>query len=418
MRLRIGDKYTKSILTLASGSLIGQLITVIAAPLTTRLFTTEELGIYTLILTATTMLGPVLALRYDMAIVVETDDQYISDIVLLSILLTTVVSILSGIGYGIYYCRNMNGFTGVAVIVGTLNFIAGLLNIIISCNNRQKKYRLMAMGYTFRMAVQNIGMVFAGMLGAGVGGIVCAQLLGYLISIVIQLQRSDDLCSAKRAHGWECLFYIGKKYKKQALFSTPAALLNGLSYSIINFFVASLYGTPVLGLYSVSYRVLGLPSSIISTNISKVFFEKASREYEEKGEFQRSFLVTLLLLGILALPLLILLIFLAPGMFGFIFGEDWKEAGRFVQILAPMFVLRFAVGGVNCSAIIAGKQKMEFYIQSAMLISGIAIYIGVRTGGFGIETYLKAINIVYSAIYVIYILIFKNCSEGGKHEKI
>ena len=65
------NKALSSITTLASGSLIAQVITILTSPITTRIFTPEELGTYTLLITAVNMFGPIICLRYDLAIVTE-----------------------------------------------------------------------------------------------------------------------------------------------------------------------------------------------------------------------------------------------------------------------------------------------------------------------------------------------------------
>jgi len=68
-RRLLQSQYIKYIYQLAIGSFIAQGITVLVAPIMTRLYTPEEIGVYTLTLTIITMFGPVICGKYDQAIV-------------------------------------------------------------------------------------------------------------------------------------------------------------------------------------------------------------------------------------------------------------------------------------------------------------------------------------------------------------
>ena len=69
------NKYLKSLAVLFSGSLIAQGITILFAPVMTRVFSAENLGIYTYLLSIATMFMPIINLRYDMSIVSVKEDE-------------------------------------------------------------------------------------------------------------------------------------------------------------------------------------------------------------------------------------------------------------------------------------------------------------------------------------------------------
>lgn len=58
----------------------------------------------------------------------------------------------------------------------------------------------------------------------------------------------------------------------------PAHFLNSASYSMLNFYITELFGLGILGYYSITYRILGIPLTLVSLNVSKVFFQRASEE--------------------------------------------------------------------------------------------------------------------------------------------
>ena len=66
-----------SIMVLFSGSLISQIVTVATAPIMTRVFTEEEIGEYTLLITAVALFGSVICAKYDYSIVNEHENKKI-----------------------------------------------------------------------------------------------------------------------------------------------------------------------------------------------------------------------------------------------------------------------------------------------------------------------------------------------------
>ncbi|MCA6767107.1 hypothetical protein LF860_10655, partial [Enterococcus hirae] len=91
---------------LTAGSAIAQLITIMVSPLTTRLFTSEDLGIYTLILTIISIFGPVLNGKFDMSIVKSKDHDELVDYLNLSLIIGFLFSIFVSVGYTIYLFNN------------------------------------------------------------------------------------------------------------------------------------------------------------------------------------------------------------------------------------------------------------------------------------------------------------------------
>ena len=166
--------------------------------------------------------------------------------------------------------------------------------------------------YVIRTTAQNLLMVMSGMLKTGVFGLISSQVLSQLLGIKKQGEELSEHKKELKKISKNDILNVAKKYKKQLLYSTPASFANSFSYSSINLFISSLFNNTILGYYSISYRVLGLPLNIISSNVSKVFFEDASNEYHKKGSFKHSLLRTTSFLGIISVIMVIgLVLFLS-----------------------------------------------------------------------------------------------------------
>ncbi len=397
--------FIKSSITLMSGSIIAQILSVCFSPIMTRLYSEAEIGQYTLVLTAVSMFGAVICLRYDMAIVPEEDESKVFAIIKLSFLLDIILSVLVGFGYSVYCSIKGTiqslSFAGIVFWTTILLLFTGLGHILLAYNNRNKEYKLMTSVHVIREVGRDVSLSGLGLLHFGTIGLLISQTL----SVGLGLTRQSKSLRSKKVHwreiGNQELKEVAIKHKKQPMFSVPASFFNSFSYSVLNIYVSNLYGLQQLAYYSMSFRMLGLPLALISTNMSKVYFERASREYEQTGEFRKTFLMTTGLLGAIAIPMVVILFFLAPFLFGVFFGAPWRASGEYVRILAPMFGIRLVVSALSPTMTIIQKQNWDLYIQILFLLASSATYF-LCGGGKGIETFLVLVSVMYSVVYIVY----------------
>lgn len=410
------NSFFKNVFMLASGSIIAQIVTIICSPITTRIFTPEEIGIFTLITTAVTIFSPIISLRYEISIVNESELDNALSLMQLSTIVCGVFSAIVTLCYIIYYnlfsSVNYNLFL-MALMIYALLFITGIINILVSFNNRMSQYTLITKLYVIRIGMQNIFMIIFGLMKSGVLGLMISQLLGLLFGFKSQIGELVNHKEYLKKVDNSKLNHIAKKYKKQVLWSTPATLLNGLSYSSMNYFIHFLYGEAILGFYSISYRILGLPLSVVATNISKVYFEKASKEYVVKGNCEISFKKTLLFSIVLSIPMGLVMYFMAPIAFKVIFGESWYKSGVIVSIMTPMVMVRFIASSVNVSTIISNKQNVDLFMQVILLLASLIVFALTYEFKLDLNVYLKLVNAFISVIYIIYIFVLYKSIKGG-----
>lgn len=405
MKNKFNNQFYKSITALASGSIIAQVITFIASPIMTRIYTSDEIGEYTLILTVVTMFGSVICGKYDMSIVPEEKEERVFPLVKLSFIICLTLSLLISIAYGIYSLGDSKSSISIlsaSIFIFVLLFSTGIGNILLSYNNRNKEYKLMTSVNVFRTLGNCISMIVLGLLKFKSTGLLIAQIIGQMLGMNRQAKSIKPYLRDILKVDKKNMIAAAKKHYKQPMYSMPATFFNSFSYSSINIFINSLFGKSVLGYYSMSYRILGLPLAVVSNNVSKVFFEEASREYNKTKQFNKTFNKTSLFLCILAIPMVLFMIFLAPPIFKWFFGERWEISGHYVKILAPMFGIRFLVTALSPGMIIAKKQKSELILQVLFVIVSIATYVISKIINTSIYDYLKIISISFSSIYIVY----------------
>ena len=239
-----GNKsYFKSITTLMSGSMIANVFTFICSPILTRICSPEVLGIYSLVTGAITMFGMIMSLRFEMCIVFEPEEKKVYPLIKLSMILNCVISALILIGYLIYFFMIDTGgesFIVLALITALLAFLMGVINIVTAYNNRHKDYKLITKTYVIRVFFQNALNLVAGFFKFGAIGLSLSQLIGYMAGIRGQAKPLKGYFKEIKAATKAEMKEAALSNKKQAMLSTPAALANGLSYSLINYFIEAL----------------------------------------------------------------------------------------------------------------------------------------------------------------------------------
>ncbi|CUN15907.1 lipopolysaccharide biosynthesis protein [Turicibacter sanguinis] len=405
-RLKENKFLLNAIMKLATGSLMAQIIMVVVSPISTRLFTPQELGVYTLVLTAVSMFGPVLSLRYDIAIVLGKDKRETYALVKISLVISIAMSLIIGSGY-VYYLKDnidVQGEIGnfVYALIPIL-CITGLTNILTAYNNKNQEYGIIGSVQVIRAVVQNGIMILAGILQLGSIGLIISQLIGNCAGISKQSKKIIKEIKII----WKVEVDTLKKalidYRQQIYFSTPAIFVNAASYSLINFVVSDLYGMDTFGYYSLSYRMLGIPLSLVVVNVSKVFFEQAVKDRSEKGSYRDMFIKVLILLIPISITMAGAIYLLGPSIFEIVFGEGWGIAGEYARILVPMFSIKLIVSTLSPSFTISSKQNIELPLQVLFFIVLLLGYIGGKKYNFSIENFLTTISIGYSFVYIVFL---------------
>lgn len=395
---------------LASGSMLGQGMAILFAPILSRIYTEEQMGTYTLILTAVGMFESAICLRYDLILVSEKNENKIKSIAFSCFRITLLLSLIVTLVYTVYLLITdqlpiSKMWLGLFVFPALM--CGGIILILTALNNRNREYKNIASSSLAQGFVHNGLSTVLGLTHIfGAIGLIIGRLAGY-IAYILLASRTEAVRSIKNnelLNKTERLIIL-KENKKQALFSTPAVIISCFSYSIINLFLSQLYGKSTLGIYSYSYRLLGLPLTVISANISRMFFKDASVEYQGRKNMRHSFFKMLVPILCISIVMVFCFEMFAPSLFAFFLGDRWREAGVFVQILAPMYGIRLLSNSFSNATIVTGKQFVSLIVQILYLIAAALVFFICKINSLGVYSFLKIMNILFCVIYAIYFFV-------------
>lgn len=362
-------EFSKNVLTLMTGTTIAQAIPVAISPILTRIYSPDDFGSFALYVAMVMVLTTIVTGRYELAIIMPKDDDH----AIYLVLLTVVMSIASCF---VALCIVVIFHVEIVALLGNpkISYWLYLLPISILFSgiyqglyywlNRKSQYKQLAMTKVAQGGSVAGIQLGGGVLIVGAAGLILGNFIGQLTGIIF-------FCCA----AWKDIFIRFKKitlsdikklavrYKKFPLLQAPSTLIEASSAQLPIVLLSIFFGPMIVGFYSLSQKVVRVPISVIGISVGNVFRQQASKDYIESGDCTRIFTRTLMKMVSLSLPFFIVFIIFSPDIFGLVFGEKWRIAGEYAQILSPLFWLSFIVSPLSVMIFIAEKQGIDLVIQ-------------------------------------------------------
>jgi len=404
----IQSRYIKNFLTIGIGSLIAQSIPVIGSPVLSRLFSPDDFGIlanYTVLMSLIIVINTG---KYELAIIKPKEQKDAINIAALSFFLLVITTIVLTLLFVFLICLN-NKWSIINISINWIilaplgAFIANFYLIINEWYIRNDDYKGLSKNRIGNTSGITGASVLFGLLKYNMG-LIWGQICGQIFSIILALRRifSRDKYLlnfiTKRK-----MCYFAKRHINFAKYTIPGQLINTASSLIAISLITFKFGFFHAGLIALVDRVLGIPSSVVGNSVNDVFKLQITETYREKKNCLRVYKkVVFILLAVSVIPFVILF-FVSPYLFPFIFGKEWMLAGKYAQIFCFMFLLNFISMPTRWVFMIAEKQKIEFIWQVIFIIfSVIPIVIGILF--LDILSTLLFWSIGKSISYVIYII--------------
>jgi O-antigen/teichoic acid export membrane protein len=416
-KIKPKSEFSKNVLTLMTGTTIAQAIPIAISPILTRIYTPEDFGVLALFVAIASIFGSIANGRYELAIMLPKKDEDAINIFALGFIITTAISLLLLIIVLIFHDNIINLLNNESIeiwlyFVPIAVFFTGLYNILNYFNNRQKNYKDLAKVTIIKSIVTAIIQLSLGFLKAGVSGLISGQLISQFFANSKLLKNivKDKILISKISK--VKILALAKRYKDFPKFSMWAILANTLSTQLINILISAFYSVATLGFYSLVQRLLGMPSSLIGNSIGQVFFQQATKEKQETGKATNSFNSTVKKLIIIGIPSFGILFFIVEDLFAFVFGEEWRIAGTYAQIIIPLFFIRFIVATVTIVNSIFEKQKISLMWQLSLLLFSILSIFLSNILGLVFINFLYLFMIVTFLHYIVLFFILKFVVKG------
>ncbi len=423
------SRLKKNIITVASGSAIAQLITLLSAPLITRLYGPSEYGIQSLFISSLNIFSIIGSLAFPMAITLPKSNRRAMVIAFISVLSSLIFALILYIfffaiahsGYSTFLDDLSLGYAYILPLAMMVVVVGMALNQWLI---RFGEYKLSS----FNTIISSFTSASIKILASPFNSSALILILSNIFASVFGLAVISYLFFKKRGgHGFRFFankqrFFWGtiKKHIDFPMYRAPQNIINAFSLALPIFFITQYFGVEAAGYYSLAWSVLGLPGGLIGNSFFSVYYPRINKAITNNEDvcnllrngFRGLFYVGLVPFGVIAL--------VAPFIFGYVFGNEWRISGSYVQILAPFVFSQF----VNKAALaIVPGLKIQRELLFFELISTVLKVIVLWFFSLHSPSQLNAIfyySLTGSSLYIFFsIFVFLKAKDkfGGYYER-
>jgi len=258
----------------------------------------------------------------------------------------------------------------------------------------QKKlnFKLLALVDIITSISSLILAVILAIYGFGVYALVYSSLLYTTSGAVFYFVRGVKI------NGFKFYFKLPevKPFLKIGVFNIGGQVINYFNKEIDILIVGNVFGTEVLGGYSLAKQLVDRPLRIIRPVVMKVMSPILSLLKNDKATLRDNYLRTVKIVSSLSLPIYLIFIVFASPIVNLFYGADYEGIVILVRILAVymFFVsIRIPLGSL---IIATGKTNMEFYwFLITFIIMPVAILVGSKYNIEGVAIAMAVTMIIY-----------------------
>lgn len=355
------------VLTLTGGTTFAQILTILSIPVLARLYQPENFGVWALYSSITSIISVIICMRYEYSIMLPELDEDAVNLLGVSFLAIGVVTVLTLAITWFFKEPIINIFNSPQIgnylwLVPPFVLVNGIFLALNSWNSRTKLFRRLSISRISSSVSTTATQIIIGLVEKrSPSGLIVGNLTGQSVATFIlagQIWRDDRNLIMKNLN-WKKMYEGLKRYSKFPLVDSFSALMNSISWQLPAFLLAAFFSPAIVGFYSIGFRLLQMPMSLIGSSISQVFFQRASRA-SAKGTLPLLVENVFKLLVIIGMFPILVLTIVGSDVFTVIFGEAWAEAGVYTQILGLWAFVWFISSPLDAIYLVVEKYHFGF----------------------------------------------------------
>jgi O-antigen/teichoic acid export membrane protein len=282
-------------------------------------------------------------------------------------------------------------------------FSIGLYSIFKQWAFRKKSYKSISKTKYFQAISQNVVRIGFGLFRVSYVGLLLGAIVGESAGIM-NLSASflkNDRYLLKHLSYSKIKFGV-KRYINFPLFSVLGQIFNASGTHLPPLLMSYLFGNQMVGYYGLAHTVISLPMAVIGNSVGDVFYGEAAGLVKKDVPKLRRLVFKLSKQACLfsLIPLVTLLLG-GPFLFSLIFGEAWREAGVYAQIIVIFILFRFISAPIDKIYLIFEKQKMALVINVLRAVSIFIVFFLSKALFLNSYMFLGLYSIAMSLIYIL-----------------
>lgn len=409
MSKRFKSEFLRNVVTLMTGTAIAQAIPFLISPVLSRLYSPEDFAVLASFMSIAAVLGVVSTGRYELAIMLPRHDRDAREIIVLSLLITTSVSLASLLLIAVFKNGIVLFFDAPELdpwifLIPVMVFSMGLYQTFNYWSTRNKTFGKNAVSRVSQSGALSVTQLLAGAFRLTPLGLILGQILGQLTAgIILSWKALRHFRDFSRDVTWTGIKKNGRDYRNFPRINTPHAFMDTLKDHGIVMVIIYFFTKTILGSFSFAFRILKAPVGLIGNALYQVFYQRASRAVEEGTNLRTMVLRIYRNLFLIGLPLFGMLFIFTPDIFAFVFGDDYRVSGEIAQIIIPWIFLNFIAAPASCLTVVMNRQKEAMLITIVdVVLRMVSLGIGGITGDYKLAFILMSVSCGSVMIFAIY----------------
>lgn len=356
---------------ISTGTVIGQLCSIISLPFITRIYGSEIIGAWATIYAIAIIICTVSDCGILQSLMVE-DEKDVANTYTLTSNLVFLIS-LGFFPFVFIYSKFILRQTYPEIFITTFFVIAYAITyqqvqIEYTLLNRYGNYNILMKNPVINQASAAIISVLLGILGFKRYGYYIGITAGQVLTL---MHMRHSIQYRLKFAGFFEIGRIIRKHKKFVTYQMPVNITLQARDQVPNLLIGTFFGNSALGYYSISQKLLNIPITFIGQALGRVFYQRCAemkRNGEDIAQFfyrnlQRAFLIAVI-------PLVLLAAF-GDAAIVILFGSEYSIGGVIARIVVFRAFFAFVSASTRSIDIILDKQQyaMVSSLTQTILIS-------------------------------------------------
>lgn len=399
----VGSDFNKNFFKVFSGASIASIISVIVIPISTRLYSPEQFGVFQQFASVVLVFSSISSFRYELAIVLPKKRQRSEAVTLLALiclLVSTLAYSLLFFFLGEWFLNYINAVSLVPylILIPISIFVSGLFQICQFILVSSANYGRLSRNKVFSSLTNQSGIIGLGAIAPSAGGLAVSYMASQLVASILVLKTFNF--QSLRKLRFKYMLLLAKRYKKFPLVNSLNVFLNTMSLQMPVFLLGKYFNAEVVGIYMLANRLLELPLALISSSVAQVYMKSAADCHNiHDGQLKELYLSTLKKLICIASFALIVVFIFADIAVDMIFGSEWINTSLFMQILIIYKFFQFLNSPLSSTFVIVNKQELALGL---ILVSIVARYFSMLVFKDTVESMLYAFTVSSALFYILF----------------
>lgn len=402
--------FFKNVVLLAGGTAAAQAISLLTAPITTRLYTPADFGVLTVFAAVLGIIGQLSTLRYSVTIPLAEDEDLAYNILKLCFLITLSLSFLFGAGvllFGDYFATRFSAAPAAPYLwlLPVCLLGAGLYEALSSWAVRRKYFKVIAqtrLSQGLSSSGIKIGLGWLGIKPLGLLlGLLASQVAG-TGSILLKLLKEKPRFFSSIS--WIEIGYAAKKFSRFPLLQSWSRLLLSLGVQLPVIFMAAFYGAEVVGLFGLANGIVNMPMNLLGRSVAQVYYAEIAKYGKSRPDkilkLSLSIVKKMFLVGFIPICAIVIA---GPLIFSLVFGSQWYDSGVYARWLSIPILMKFISSPIAHCFDVLEMQGIQIIINVIRVLLILIIFITCRFINLSPLDTVAVYSILY-AIFPIFLI--------------